>query len=489
MFAPGALLARVVVADSIEGQTGIAEHDMSVNDHGVWSAHVEGDLQGKYYAYKLSGIGFDPDREITDAYATCTQARYTRSLIVDMEQTNPPGFKEYSYNGPMSAADAIVYEMHIRDFTIAADSGVSPGNKGKYLGVTESGTTLPDESAVKTGIDHIVELGVTHVQIMPLQDFDNGETDLDAYNWGYMPVHFNSPEGWYASDRMGPCRIREIKSAIKAFHDRGVGVIMDVVYNHTAGHAPFDSLVPGYYFRLTNAGNYSNGSGCGNEFASEHPMARKYILDSVRYWVEEYKIDGFRFDLMGLIDIETMKQIKHELAAIHPGILIYGEPWAAGPTPLKPITDKSQVRATGIGAFNDSFRDAVKGGRDGGAPGFIQVGDSVDGVVKGLMGGIHDWSHDPVDAISYFEAHDNLTAWDKLIQSTGQASEETRKQMIRFGALTLFTAQGMSFMHSGQEFCRTKKGSSNSYNLPDDINRLEWSRRKTTAMFLSITKA
>ena len=477
VFAPGALIAKVLVADEVEGDKGVVEHEMVVNNHGVWSASVNGNLEGKYYAYKLGGIGFDPDVEITDIYAKCTQALHTRSLIVDLDKTDPPGFDDYVYNGPMTPADAVIYEMHIRDFTIAANSGVK--SKGKYLGLTESGTTLEGNPAIKTGIDHLVELGVTHVQIMPFQDFDNGETNMDSYNWGYMPVHFNSPEGWYAGDPLGPGRIAEVKAAIKAFHDRGIGVIMDVVYNHTADRSSFNDLVPGYYYRLTPSGNFSNGSGCGNEFASEHPMARKFLLDSVKYWVQEYKVDGYRFDLMGLIDLETMKQIKKELAEIHPGILVYGEPWTGGATPLKPITDKDHTRATGIGAFNDGFRDAVKGGRDGGDPGFIQCGDRSGDVVKGLMGAIHDWAHDPVDAVSYFAAHDNLTAWDKLLQSEPDATDDERRQMMKLGMVTLFTAQGMSFIHGGQEFCRTKKGSHNSYNLPDEINNIDWSWKKT----------
>ncbi len=474
VFAPGATQAWVVVADTLEGDEGTMAQPMTVNDKGVWSVTVEGDLAGKYYAYRLGGQGFDPQEEITDVYATCTQARKTRSLIVDLSKTDPEGFRDYKYNGPMSPADAVVYELHIRDFTIADTSGIQ--HKGKYLGLTETGTHVPGDPSTKTGLDHLVEMGVTHVQIMPIQDFDNEETAGDPYNWGYMPVHFNSPDGWYASDPYGPAKIRELKEAIKALHDHGIGVILDVVYNHTAGWAPFEKLVPEYYYRLTDAGNMSNGSGCGNEFASEHPMARKFILDSLRFWVEEYEVDGFRFDLMGLIDGTTMRMAHEELSKIHPGILLYGEPWTGGSTPLKPITDKQQVAGTGIGAFSDGFRDAIKGDRDGGAPGFIEAGDRVWGVINGLKGGIDDWSRDPVDSVNYFEAHDNLTAWDKILQCTPDASLEMHQRMMRFGALILFTAQGMPFVHAGQEYCRTKGGAHNSYNLPDEINRLELKR-------------
>jgi pullulanase len=479
VFAPGALTAQVVLADEVTGDAGLERHAMRAGKKGIWELTLPGDHTGKLYAYTLGGLGFDPDVEIADPYAVCMQGRSPRSLIVNLPATDPPGFREQSYDLPDSPVDAVIYEMHVRDFTIAANSGVD--QKGKYLGLTEGGTTLPDDPAIATGIDHLVELGVTHVQIMPIQDFDNHEHAEDSYNWGYMPVHFNSPDGWFAQEIRGPGRIRELKAAIQAFHQRGIGVILDVVYNHTADWAPFEQLVPGYYFRLTDAGNFSNGSGCGNEFASEAPMARKYILDSVRYWVEEYRVDGFRFDLMGLIDLETMRLMKADLEKINPNILIYGEPWTGGHTPLKPVTTKEQTRGTGVLAFNDHFRDAIKGGRDGGGPGFIQAGADVGKIVKGLMGGIHDWAQDPVDAIAYFECHDNLTAWDKLLQSVPDGSDELKRRMMRLAALTLLTAQGMPFIHSGQEFCRSKQGHHNSYNQPDEINQIDWQRKKTYA--------
>lgn len=476
VFAPIAESAAVVVADALD-------HDrpevylMKREGGGVWSVRVEGDLAGQSYAYLFTGSEYDADREVTDPYATCTQGRKARSLIVDLNATDPAGFDEYVPVGPSNPTDAIIYEMHVRDFTIAANSGVE--HRGKYLGLTEAGTTLPDDSTIRTGIDHLVELGVTHVQLMPVQDYDNNEGAGDSYNWGYMPVHFNSPDGWYASSAAGDAKIRELKAAIKAFHDRGIGVILDVVYNHTAGWAPFDFTAPGYYFRTDEWGTRANGSGCGNEFASEHPMARKFIVDSTRYWVDEYKVDGFRFDLMGLVDLETMKQIKAELLKVHPHVLVYGEPWTGGASPLSPITDKQHAAGSGVGAFNDHFRDAIKGDRDGGAAGFIQTGTRADGVAAGLVGAINDWSRDPVDTINYFAAHDNLTAWDKLLQSAPDADDATRKRMLRLATLILMTSQGSVFMHSGQEFCRSKQGNYNSYNQPDAINCIDWSLNKT----------
>jgi len=478
VFAPTAAQVRLVLADAVDSGVGLAEFELTPVGRGIHETSVDGDLVGKYYAYKLSGVGFDSRREITDIYATCTQNRGVRSLIVNLKRTDPPGFRQQKYQRPESPADAVIYEMHVRDFSIAAGSEIK--QKGRYLGLTESGTHLPGEPTICTGIDHLAELGVTHVQLMPIQDFDNDETSA-RYNWGYMPMHFNSPDGWYASEVQGPVRIRELKQAIQAFHERRIGVILDVVYNHTASRAGFEQWIPGYYFRKTLTGQFANGSGCGNEFRSESPMARKFILDSLKFWVSEYRVDGFRFDMMGLIDLTTMKQIRDELAQVHPGILIYGEPWAVGPTPLRPITDARHTRGTGIGAFNGPFRSAIRGDHDGGKCGFIQKGDRADGVAKGLIGGIDDWTVDPTDSINYFEGHDNLTVWDKLIQSVPDETEDVRRRMMRFAALILLSSQGTILLHAGQEFCRTKFGNRNSYNAPDEINRVDWTLKKRYA--------
>jgi pullulanase len=479
VFAPTARSAFVIVADAAEGDAGRAEHAMRAGDKGVWQATVQGDLAGKFYAYRLEAQGLDPKAEVTDIYATCTQNRAVRSLIVDSAKTDPPGFREQTYTFNGTPADAIVCELHVRDFSIAANSGIQ--HKGKYLGLSEAGAQLVSSPGVTTGLDHLCEMGVTHVQILPIQDFENDETRDDAYAWGYMPVNFNSPDGWYAQSVTGPGRIVEFKQAVETLHAHGIGVVMDVVYNHTAGPASFERLVPGYYHRMNADGTFSNGSGCGNEFMSEAPMGRKFILDSLKYWVREYGVDGFRFDLMGLIDLETMKLIKAELSAMKPGILVYGEPWTGGATPLNPITGHPQVRGTGLGAFNDHFRDAIKGERDGGGPGFVQVGDRAPGIRLGLEGGIHDWSADPAESINYFEAHDNLTAWDKMLQSMPQASDAERRRAMRFGSLILLTSQGTVFLQSGQEFCRSKQGVSNSYNQPDAINQVDWSAKVKNA--------
>lgn len=476
VFAPTAAGVQVVIADEVKGDRGLVAHEMSRGPTGVWEATVPGNHDGRYYAYRLRGIGFNPNDDVGDAYAMCTQGLVPRSLIVDLAATDPPGFREQPYRNPSATVDAVVYEMHVRDFSIAAASGIR--HRGKYLGIAEEGTRLAGDASITTGLDHLVELGITHVQLMPVSDFDNHEDRDEEYHWGYMPVYFNSPDGWYAGEVIGPSRVRELKAAIHALHQRGIGVIMDVVYNHTAKPSPFERLVPHYYYRKTPSDRFSNGSGCGNEFMSEAPMARKFMIDSLKMWVQEYQVDGFRFDLMGLHDLETMKQIKAELTAIRPDIFLWGEPWAGGPTPLKPVTGKEQVRGTGIACFNDGFRDAIKGDRDGGAPGFVQTGDRKDRVRLGLEGAIHDWAAEPTECINYCECHDNLTTWDKLLQTCPEANEAYLGQLARFAALLLFTSQGVTFMQAGQEFGRSKRGHSNSYNLPDAVNQVDWSLKK-----------
>ncbi len=480
LFSPTATAAWVVVANEVSGPEGTVEYSMEHQGKGIWKSIVCGDLEGKYYAYKVEGWGLDKNREITDPYSRCTQGRHPRTLMFDEIATAPEdrpfGSETPEFSDQPLTGTAIIYELHVRDFTIDRHADVLMA--GQYSGLSESGRRLISDASIATGLDHLVELGVTHVQIMPIQDFDNDETDAEAYNWGYMPIHFNSPDGVYASDPMGDAKIREVRQMVDALHARGIRVILDVVYNHTSSKSSFDQIAPGYYYRFNDDGSYSNGSGCGNEFDSEAPMGRRFIVDSCKYWMQYYGFDGFRFDLMGLIDLETMQRVKSEVESINPSGMVYGEPWTGGATTLNPVTDKQRVAGTGIGAFNDHFRDAIKGGRDGGGPGFIQNGDRAEGVIKGIAGSIDDWTKNPSDSINYFAAHDNLTAWDKVLQSVPDASDAERRRMMRFAALILFTSQGHVFMHSGQEMCRTKQGNHNSYNQPDSINMIDWQRKK-----------
>jgi len=474
IFAPSARAVHVVLAQTPTGDHGTTRVlPMARSPRGIWELRVPGNLENTFYAYRLAGPELDPAREVTDPYAVCTQGRHTRSLIVNLAATDPPGFRTHPVPRPDRPTDAIIYELHIRDVTISADSGVTC--KGKYLGLAERGTHLPGREDIRTGLDHLVELGVTHVQWMPVAAFHRATQNETDYRWGYMPVHFFSPEGWYASREDGPSKIREMKQAIQSLHEAGIGVILDVVFNHTAPEADLERIVPHYYYRKSPRGRFCNGSGCGNEFRSESPMARKLILDAVRFWVEEYRVDGFRFDMMALLDIDTMKAVRHQLDRIDPRLLLYGEPWTAGRTPLRRTSDKRRIRGTGIGAFDDAFRNALRGDLDGTEPGFIQAGQHTDAVRVGLAGCDDPWPAQPTEAVHYFACHDNLTAWDKIVKSTPLASVAVREQMLRFGLLILLCAQGVVFLHAGQEFARSKQGHPNTYNLPDAVNRIEWS--------------
>jgi pullulanase len=380
-------------------------------------------------------------------------------------------------------SEAIIYELHVRDFTIAPNSGIA--QKGKYLGFTETGTTMPEHPDIKTGIDHLEELGVNVVQVMPIQDFDNDESS-QQYNWGYMPVHFNSPDGWYATERDNAKRVEEFKLLVDALHKKGMKVLMDVVYNHTAEYRPnkifsFEGLAPGYYYRLRDDGTYWNGSGTGNETRSEALMMRKFIVESCKYWVEEYDVDGFRFDLMGLHDMETMVRIVEECRAIKPDIVIHGEPWTGGETPISP-TGKGSQRNKGFAVFGDHFRDAIKGGVFDLSKGYVQAGINIDRIKRGIEGSINDFTHHPTEVLNYVASHDNHTFWDRLVLTTRgdrNVTDEDRKRMNKMGAVLVLTSQGIPFIHSGQEMLRTKRGNSNSYNQPDAVNMINWDLKRT----------
>ncbi|HWI63462.1 MAG TPA: type I pullulanase, partial [Symbiobacteriaceae bacterium] len=378
----------------------------------------------------------------------------------------------------------ILYEIHVRDISTAENSGIK--NKGKFLGFTETGTTGPN--GVKTGLDHIKELGVTHVHLLPAFDFaSTDETKEGQFNWGYDPKNYNVPEGHYATDPNGIARIREFKQMVQSFHDNGLRVVMDVVYNHTStGASPFESIAPTYYYRYDATGRLANGSGCGNETASERPMMRKYIVDSVKLWAKEYKVDGFRFDLMGLHDVETMKAVRAALNEIDPSIIIYGEPWTGGPSALDPeqAIGKGKQQGLNIAVFNDHIRNAIKGDNDGIIKGFTTgAGSQVMSIQRGVVGAIAydnwvvDFAKDPVESVNYASAHDNLTLWDKIAKSNASDSEQDRVKMDLLAQAIVFTSQGVPFLHGGEEMLRTKGGNHNSYNAPDSVNQLDWSRK------------
>ncbi|HVP57758.1 MAG TPA: type I pullulanase [bacterium] len=477
VFAPTASSVKLLLYDKPVGGAAV-ETGMQYAANGVWEATVAGDLKGRYYTLKAAGSdpGLGSGREVIDPYSKCNTAHDGRGLVfVDSTRVAaPPQF---------DVSQAIIYELHVRDFTIDPASGVK--NKGKYLGFTEAGTTMPGDSTIKTGLDHLQELGVNVVHIMPIQDFENDESK-DTYNWGYMPVHFDSPDGWYATQKYNASRVEEFKRLVDALHKKGIKVVMDVVYNHTAEARPskvfsFEGLVPGYYYRLKDDGTYWNGSGTGNETRSEAPMMRKFILDSVKYWVETYGVDGFRFDLMGLMDIETATELVIELKAIKPDIIVYGEPWAGGDTPITPLGKGSQ-QGKGFAVFGDNFRDAIKGGVFDLSKGYVQAGINIDKIKRGIEGSINDFTASPTEAINYVASHDNHTLWDRLVATTRSdrgVTDADRKRMDKLAAALVLTSQGIPFLEGGQDLLRTKQGNSNSYNAPDSINAIRWEWKKT----------
>ncbi len=479
--------------------------DMNRGERGTWSIEVNRDLKGEFYNYLITNSG--SEREVTDPYAKALGVNGNRGMVVDLRKTDPIDFDKDERPELSSATGSIIYELHVRDFSINENSGISPEKKGKFVAFCEHGTTIPGQYT-KTGIDYLKELGVTHVHLLPSFDYetvDESRPDMPQYNWGYDPKNYFAPEGSYSTDPFsGEKRIIEFKEMVKSLHRSGIRIVMDMVYNHT--YRGYDSnlnlAVPGYYYRQDSNGNFSNGSGCGNELASERFMVRKLIIDSIIHWAKEYHIDGFRFDLMGLHDIETLKQVRAELDKIDPSILMYGEGWTGGWTPLR--GEDSAVKQNivkfdnmQLAAFSDDTRDSVKGhvfninergyvnGRTGleesikfcivGATG--QVGINYDKIIYSRWA----WANEPYQCINYISAHDNYTLWDKLYMTNKESSLQKRKSMNKLAAAIVLTSQGIPFFQAGEEFLRTKKnddGSFNhdSYNAPDRVNNLEWTR-------------
>ena len=445
---------------------------------GTWAQKLIGDWRGAYYTYTAEGhdARFDPKRELIDPYARAVTAM-TDEASSSVTKPRSQTVRDF----PISRA--IIYEMHIRDFTIDPDSGIQ--RRGKYLGLTESGTSLPGRPDLTTGLDHLKDLGVNVVQLMPIGEFQNDESN-DRYGWGYDSVHFNSPDGWYATERFDARRVSEVKKMIDALHRAGLKVTLDVVYNHTCESITkhriysFEGLVPGYFYRLKRDGSYWNGSGVGNEFRSEAPMARRFIIDSLKYWVTEYKVDGFRFDLMGLIDALTLEEAARELRAIDPELLIYGEPWAGGSSPIA-LSGKGVQKGRGWAVFNDHLRDAVKGNVfDARATGFVQTGTNTPVIKMGIRGSIDDFTASPIETINYVQCHDNHTLWDRIAISTSDVASVTeadRRAMDKLAAAVILTSQGLPFIEAGQEFLRSREGDDNSFDKPDSINMIRWHKK------------
>jgi pullulanase len=477
LWAPTASDVQILLYNSETGplQQQVAMHP---SDNGTWYVQVSGDLKNWYYLYEVTVHG--TTQYAVDPYVKAIAANATRGMIVDLPESNPPEWHEDQCVVLAHPEDAIIYEVHVRDFSIDPNSGMV--NKGKYLAFTERGTKGPNN--VTTGLASLKELGITHVQLQPIEAFASvDENDPVQYNWGYDPRNYNVPTGAYATKPSGTTRITECKQMIQSLHKEGIGVIMDVVYNHTFAirDSDFDKIVPQYYYRTDYSGSYTNGSGVGNELATERPMVRKFMLDSLAYWVKEYHVDGFRFDLMALQGVETMKQVAETLHAINPHLLLYGEPWAGGTSGLA-ATDllfKGRQQGLGLAVFNDEIRNGLIGGVfDPTARGFATGAEGLIEVIrKAVEGSIDDFAASPSETINYVTSHDNYTLWDKIAFSNSSASEEDRIKMDELAQAVILTAQGVAFLHGGEEMLRTKGGNDNSYDAGDAVNQFDWSRK------------
>ena len=477
---------------------------------GVWTFELKGDRKGEYYTVSAQIKGKWGD-ETADPYATAVGLNGQRGEILDLHDTNPSGWDHDKAPELKNPTDAVICELHVRDASIDPASGIK--NKGKFLGLAESGTV--NTHGQGTGLDHLAEMGITHVHLLPSFDFitiDESKPNVPQYNWGYDPQNYNVPEGSYSTDPAdGTIRIREFKEMVMAMHRKGLRVVMDVVYNHTARihTSSFDLLVPGYYYRQwQKEGSYSNASGCGNETASDREMVRKFIVESVTYWAKEYHVDGFRFDLMAIHDIETMNAVSAALHAIDPSILVYGEGWTAGDSPLPEkyrALKNSATQLNGIAVFSDDIRDAIKGSVfDDKSTGFVSGATNCAETVKyGIVGGgqhpqidyprlnysKQPYTNAPSQAINYVSCHDNHTLYDKLKVSRGDASEEDLIRMDKLAAAIVLTSQGIPFLHAGEEMKRTKGGEHNSFNKPDSVNEIRWEWKYTNRDLVEYYKA
>lgn len=477
-------------------ETSREEYPMEKSEDGIYKTVIKGDLKNKFYTYLVNN-----KNEVTDPYSYAASLNGIRSCILDLNETNPEGWEEHSIPFRKELCKSIIYEVHVKDFTIHPSSNVE--HRGKYLGFCQEGTIY---NGLSTGIDHLKELGITHVHLMPVYDYLTVKEEKEYfyheknYNWGYDPEHYNIPEGSYSLKPEDPkARIKELKTLIMKLHEAGISVVMDVVYNHTfrGKTSNFNVLYPDYFYRTLENNCFSNGSSCGNELATERKMVGKFIKESLIYWMEEYKIDGFRFDLMALIDIKTVKEIVKELKKIKEDVLIYGEPWTGGKTTLPDTmtTTKGTQINKGFAFFNDEFRDAIKGDNDGYKKGFAHGNiDEKINVETGIVGSIYyDEAHigftaSPCETINYVNSHDNLILQDKLLKLYPNSTEEKLMEYSKFIMSILFTSQGITFIHAGNEFLRSKEMVKNSYKSPISVNAIDWSLKEKNIEFFNFTK-
>ena len=496
LWAPSASKVRLNLYSSGEGGEAEEQLEMSMADDGTWRMGVDRDLKGSFYTFQIEKDGNWLD-ETPGIWAKAVGINGNRAAVIDLNETNPEGWEEDRSPELKMYSDIILYELHHRDFSIDPNSGIE--NKGKFLALTETGTKTSEGEA--TGLDHLKELGVTHIHILPSFDFstvDETKLEENKYNWGYDPKNYNVPDGSYSTNPYDPVvRIREFKEMVQSLHRNGFRIVLDVVYNHTAStdHSNFNLTVPGYFYRQNSDGSYSNASGCGNETASEREMVRHYIIESVKYWAKEYNLDGFRFDLMGIHDIETMNRLREELLKIDPTIFVYGEGWLAAdsPLPFEQRAVKENVgHMEGIAVFNDEFRDGLKGSTfDEQEPGYASgnINGHFEPVKYGIVGGTQHPQVDydgllycdgpyagaPSQMINFVSCHDGYTLIDKLKLSVhGDQAADELVAIDKLIHTVLLTAQGIPFMRGGDEIMQDKQGEPNSFKSPDDVNRIDW---------------
>ena len=497
LWAPTADEVRLMLYNEGEGGHAYRTVNMEAGEEGVWHTTVAEDLLGKFYTFNVK----TGDRWLGDTpgiFAKAVGVNGHRAAIIDLRSTDPEGWADDRRPPLRSAADVVIYEMHHRDFSISPASGIE--HKGKFLALTEAGTRSPEGLA--TGIDHLRELGVTHVHLLPSYDYasiDETRLDENRYNWGYDPLNYNVPDGSYATDPYRPdVRIREFKQMVQALHQAGIRVILDVVYNHTFSidGSNFERTAPGYFYRQRPDGTYADASACGNETASNRPMMRKYIVESVLHWAREYHIDGFRFDLMGIHDIRTMNEVRAALTALDPSIIVYGEGWAAQAPqlPQDSLAMKANTyRMPGIAAFSDEMRDALRGPFNDNKQGAFLAGlpDGEESIKFGIVGAVQHpqvcndsvnysqapWAGEPTQMISYVSCHDDMCLVDRLRASIPGIKDDELARLDKLAQTAVFTSQGIPFIYAGEEVMRDKKGVHNSYQSPDSINAIDWSRK------------
>ena len=487
LWAPTAAAVKVNLYESGTAGTGdlLEQLEMVSDVKGTWIAEKQGDANGVYYTYQVTVNG--ETVEACDPYARTTGVNGQRAMIIDLDSTDPDGWAEdRDPHAGKNITDAVIYELHVRDLSVDESSGID--NKGKFLGLIESGTT--NAQGIPTGLDHMKNLGITHVHLLPSYDYasvDESRLDIAQFNWGYDPLNYNVPEGSYSTDPYnGAVRVTEMKQMVKGLHDNGISVIMDVVYNHVYNGDTFcfNQIVPQYFSRVSDSGVYSAGSGCGNDTASERSMVSKYIVDSVKYWADEYHIDGFRFDLVGLIDTDTINAVMEAVHETHPNVIFYGEGWTMSTAVTKEgytmTTQSNSQEVPGFAFFSDTLRDCLRGSVfNNNESGYVAGIGGHTGTIASTFRGMPTWCKSPMQTVNYASCHDNMSLFDRLTQSTPGSSVEDRIRMNNLAAAIYMTSQGIPFFQAGEEMLRSKPLADgnfdhNSYCSPDSVNNLKW---------------